>query len=238
MTGLDPGSHPRRIIVLIAAATLCLVAVVSPIRAAAATNELAFSPSSSTVGVGKSVNVDITVANVSNLGGYNLYLQFDASAVHLSSLTDSGFVTNNPNNVVVCNSATIDNSAGTATDSCATQAIFGSPGPGVSTTSAVALMHASFTGVAPGTSQLTLNGTTLLDPDGIPLSPAPTLGAGSITVTLSVGGVARAIDSRTLPESSPAASVGTVTRRFAFGAAALVAVIPALIATAWRRKRR
>ncbi len=166
-------------------------------EAQAASAQLAFSPSSSSVAVGSNIAVDITVANVSNLGGYDVHLQFNPAIVHVASMTDSGFVKSG-GNIVVCNDATIDNSAGTAIDSCSTVPIFGTPAPGVSTVAPTALLHVSFTGVTAGTSSLTLTGTTLEDPDGA--SIAATLGTGSITVTAaSVGGVARLTGVGTLP---------------------------------------
>lgn len=170
-------------------------------EAQAASAQLAFSPSSSSVAAGGNVAVDITVANVSNLGGYDVHLQFNPAIVHVASLTDAGFVTGG-GNIVVCNPATIDNSAGTATDSCSTVPIFGTPAPGVSTVSPKALMHTSFTGMAPSTSSLTLTvgttDTTLEDPNSNPI--AVKLGSGSITVTAaSVGGIAQLTGVSTLP---------------------------------------
>jgi hypothetical protein len=212
-----------------------LLAVAMPTQAAAATNQMDFSPASATVAAGGTVNVDITISNVTNLGGYDLYLQFDPAVVHLTSLVDAGFVTNNPTNVVVCNNpATIDNTAGTATDSCDTAA-FPPPGPGVSTTTPVALMHASFTGVSSGTSSLTLNGTDLLDPSGIQLAPAPTLGTGSITVSGSVGGVAMMPDVGALHSARASTSGAGQVRLFVLAAIAIAAVITLAVAIAWRR---
>ncbi len=185
------------------AAMFALVAGGGSPVAQADSAQLAFSPSSSSVAVGGNFAVDITVANVSNLGGYDVQLQFNPAIVHVASLTDAGFVTGG-GNIVVCNPATIDNSAGTATDACSTVPIFGTPGPGVSTIAPKALLHASFTGVTAGTSPLTLTGSTLEDPFGAPIAAAP--GTGSITVTAaSVGGVAQLTGVGTLPAQTSGA---------------------------------
>ena len=175
---------------LLAAMLASVVGGGSPLaKTQAASAQLAFSPSSASVAVGNNVAVNITVANVSNLGGYDVHLQFNPAIVHVASMTDSGFVTGG-GNIVVCNTATIDNSAGTATAACVTIAPFGTPVPGVSTVAPRALVNVSFTGVAAGTSSLTLSGSTgstLEDPNGAPI--AVKLGTGSITVAAGVGGV-------------------------------------------------
>ena len=172
----------------------------------AANAQLAFSPSSSSVAVGANVAVNITVASVSNLGGYDVYLQFNPAIVNVASLTDADFVTGG-GNIVACNPATIDNSAGTATAACATLCPFCpivTPVPGVSTVGPTALMQATFTGVATGTSTLTLTGTTLEDPNGDAI--AAKLGSGSITTTAaSVGGVTELVDGSALPPRANAA---------------------------------
>jgi hypothetical protein len=231
------GFRPRRLPWLSLVVLVGLLAIAMPTRATAATNQLDFSPGSATIAAGGTVNVDITISNVTNLGGYNLHLQFNPAVVHLTSLVDAGFVTNNPTNVVVCNTATIDNTAGTATDSCAT-APFPPPGPGVSATAPVALMHASFKGVGSGTSSLTLNGTNLLDPSGIQLTPAPTLGTGSITVSgASVGGLAQMPDVGALRSSTASTGGGDQARLFVLAGIAIAILVSAAAGVAWRRAR-
>ena len=161
--------------------------------------QLAFSPASANVAVAGTLNLDITIANVTDLGGYDLALSFNPALVHLVNLTDSGFVPNPPSqNIVACPIAAINNMSGTATANCTT--VFSSalgppaPGTGVSTTSATALLHAKFTGVAAGLASLALTGTTLQGPTGLPI--AVTLGTGTITVAVpaSVGGVSERPD--------------------------------------------
>ncbi len=143
--------------------------------------QLAFSPPTATVPIGTSLPVDITVASIPadpGLGGYALALTFNPAVVRLDSLTDSGFVTSGQN-IVICTPATIDNTAGKATASCTAIPLFGQPG--VSTTAPVALMHGAFTALAPGTSALSLAGTTLQAPSGADL--AVSLSDGAIQVT-------------------------------------------------------
>ena len=116
-----------RLFVLAAPMIALLMLVSSPSPAFAATPELAFSPAAATVAVGSDVNVDITVGGVDaepGLGGYDIALSFDPAVVHLTSLVDAGLVTQGQN-IVICNPASIDNAAGTATASCGTLPIFG-----------------------------------------------------------------------------------------------------------------
>ena len=192
--------------------------------------QLAFSPASANVAVAGTLNVDITVASVTDLGGYDLALQFNPALMHVVSLTDSGFVPNPPSqNIVACPIAAINNISGTATANCTTvfSSVLGPPAPGtgVSTTSATALMHAKFTGVAAGLASLTLTGTTLQGPTGLAI--AVTLGSGSITVGVpaSVGGVAEQPDLTVLPAAmAPSADH---RKTYVLGSIALVIAVGA-----------
>jgi hypothetical protein len=216
------------------AATFSSIAGAGP-EAQAASAQLAFSPSSSSVAVGGNVAVDITVATVSNLGGYDVHLQFNPAIVHVVSMTDSGFVKSG-GNIVVCNDATIDNSAGTAIDSCSTVPIFGTPGPGVSTVGATALLHVSFTGVTAGKSSLTLTDSTLEDPDSATSTPA--FGTGSIAVTAaSVGGVAQLTGVGTLPAQTSRADSSRHPYLLVMLAVGLLAGAAAGAGYAMRRRR-
>ncbi len=205
-------------------------------HAQASTAQLAFSPSSASVAVGSNVTVSITVANVSNLGGYDVSLQFNPAIVHLASLEDSGFVRSG-GNIVACNPATIDNSAGTAQDSCLTISPFGTPGPGVSTVTPKALLYASFTAIALGTSPLTLTGSDLLDPNGATITL--TLGTGSITVTpaTSVGGIAQLTGVGTLPAQTSGADSSRHPYLLVMLAVGLLAAVAAGAGHALRRRK-
>ncbi len=171
---------------LAGAASIWLALGARPPAASATTSPtLAFSPTAQTVALSQAAAVDVTIATVTNLGGYDLWVFFNPAVVQMTGLTDAGFVTANPTNIVVCNTPVIDNTAGSGNLSCATVPVFGTPGPGVSTTTAVALAHATFNAAANGTSGLALSNvstaTTLQDPLGVDITPI-VLGAGSITV--------------------------------------------------------
>lgn len=222
---------PSRSIRIVAVTTALVIGALAgssrPAPAGALGAQLALNPPASNVGTGGTINVDVTVASVTDLGGYDLALQFNPALVHLVSLTDSGFVTTPPSgNLVTCVAATINNSTGTATKTCLTllSATLGTPvpGTGVSAVGATALLHAQFSGVAAGVAWLTLSGTTLQGPTGtnIPV----TLGTASITVTAasSVGGIAEQPDLAALP-SSASSRDGRATA-YALGGALLVMV--------------
>jgi hypothetical protein len=230
---------PSRSIRIVAVTTALVIGALAgssrPAPAGASGAQLAFNPLASNVGVGGTVNVDVTVASVTDLGGYDLALQFNPALVHLVSLTDAGFVTTPPSgNLVTCVAATINNSTGTATKTCLTlfSATLGPPvpGTGVSAVGATALIHAQFTGVGVGVASLTLSGTTLQGPTGtnIPV----TLGTGSITVTAtsSVGGIAQQPDLAAL-RSSASSRGGRATAYMLDGA--LLAMVAVLGAGGW-----
>ena len=235
-------SFERRfwLLALLLMATLGSTVAGSAAKTQATTAQLAFSPSSASVAMGGNVAVDITVANVSNLGGYDVSLQFNPAIVHLGSLADAGFVTSG-GNIVACNTATIDNTAGTAQDSCATISPFGPPGPGVSTVAPRALLHASFTGVGVGKSALTLSGSDLLDPNGAQIPVM--LGTGSITVAAatSVGGITK-LTGMGGPRTQPAAAHSNngsayVAATAALGLAVAVVMGAGCTTLVWRRSR-
>lgn len=159
---------------------LIMLAVVVANVVAGGSPPVGFSPQSVTVSADATVAVDVTVANIDaepGLGQYDLTLHFDPAVVRLDSFSDSGFVTSGQN-VAICVTAQIDNAGGSANATCTAIQLFGAPG--VSTTAAVALLHASFTTLAAGTSPLTLSGS-LSDPAGTAI--AASLGSGTIRVT-------------------------------------------------------
>jgi hypothetical protein len=149
---------------------------------------------------GATVAVDVTVANVDpkpGLGAYDLTLRFDPAVVRLDDFNDSGFVTSGEN-VVICVTGQIDNAGGNVNATCTAIQLFGAPG--VSTTAAVALLHASFTTLAAGTSPLTLAGS-LSDPSGAAI--AASFGSGTIRVTAAAPGVSPTTAIATSAHSSP-----------------------------------
>lgn len=200
--------------------------------------QVAFSPSSSSGPNGGSATVFVTVANVSNLGGYDVFVQFDPAIVQMTDLVDSGFVTGG-GNIVICSDAAIDNNAGTGTISCATLTFIGTPVPGVSTVDARSMVQASFDIAGLGVSPLTLTGTKLLDPNDAAISA--TLGSGSITGTFSgpVGGVTELSGGRGDALSDGTGNSGGLsTPSFTLLLMLTTGLIGAAIATAiWRRSR-
>jgi hypothetical protein len=204
------------------ALVIAIAASLAAVQAASAAGpaQLAFAPASATGPVGSTLNVDITVANVDptpGLGGYSITLTFDPAIVHIASLQDSGFITSGQN-IVICSTGALDNTAGTATAGCTAIPLFGAPG--VSTAAPVALLHASFSGVAPGTSALSLAGSTLTAPDGTAIAAAATGGSVTVSsggpsapsVTAGPGSVsASATASTTAQPSATAAAAETVT---------------------------
>ena len=195
--------------------------------------QVTFSPATASIAVDGTVDIDLTVASVNNLGGYDVFIQFDPAIVQMTSLTDTGFVTNS-DNIVVCNTPAIDNAAGTATNSCATIPIIGPPGPGVSAGSPTALMNMSFLAVGDGKSALTLSGTELLDPDGTPIGA--TLGSGSITVS-GVGGVTELPGDDLAPSQANGAGAGGDRTALLVLVAILAPALAAGGLLVWRRAR-
>ena len=159
-------------------ATLATFAHV-PAANAAGPIQVAVAPASTTTTVASSVSVDITVANIAapGLGAYVLKLAYDPAILRLDSLVDSGFVTNQ-GNIVFCQPAIIDNTAGTASEECSAIPLFGQPG--VVAGDPVILANASFQPLAPGTSGISLAGTVLKRPNAAVL-PATT-SDGSVQV--------------------------------------------------------
>ena len=194
---------------------LAVAGLAVPRATAAGTAQIAFAPASASGASGAAVNVDITVASVDpapGLGGYSVTVTFNPAVVHITSLQDSGWITSGQN-VVICSTGTLDNAAGKATAGCTPIPLFGAPG--VSTSAPHALLHASFTGVAPGTSTLSLAGSTLSAPDGTAI--AATTADGSIRVTSTAA----------TPEASARAASPTATVGSALPSATAPATTPA-----------
>jgi hypothetical protein len=116
-----------------------------------------------------SFEVEVFVSEVTNdagLGGYDLFLNFDPTVIRVISVSDSGWLLST-NNIVICVPPYIDNTVGQAILSCVTVPLFVGPGP--KTTRPQLLATALFQPVVPGISFLSLDGTALSDPQGVPL---------------------------------------------------------------------
>lgn len=217
----------------VAAPTVAWLAHADGRTASATTPSIAFSPATSTVAVATPVPVDITVADVSGLGGYDVWVSFSGSVVQLNSLKDSGLLYNpnaqgTPQNPVVCITPTITASYGHM--ACQILAIISPVAVSVGSTPA-ALVHASFGPLAGGTSPLDLTAvvsaltetTSLVDLNSAPIGAS--LGGGSIVVNAvpSVGGVAQQPDTAALPQQG---RTGGSDHRAAFAiAGALLAIV-------------
>jgi len=183
---------------------------VAPKRALAVNATLSFAPATSTVGVNANDAVDITVANVTNMGGYDLSLSWNPAVVQLTSLSDANIWAGHTN-VVICDTPSINNTTGQASTGCATFMGFNyNMNGGVTTTNALPLLHAAFKGVAPGSSSLDLSGSALQHPDATAITPV-TLNAGSITVVPAapVGGVSEDPDLAALRQTSISGNGGS-----------------------------
>ncbi len=159
-------------------------------RAEAAGPSMLVSPATATAGNNTDINLDVNAADITlpGLGGYVIALQWNPAILSLTSLVDSGWVTSG-SIIVACTTATIDNTLGNAELDCTPLFGFGS---GVTTTAPQALAHATFHSLTYGTTVINLAGSSLLDPTAITIPS--TITNGSLTVVLSVGGVARPPD--------------------------------------------
>ena len=225
-------------------ASTCALALpsVEPKRALAVNASLSFAPATSTVGVNANDAVDITVANVTNMGGYDLSLSWNPAVVQLTSLSDANIWAGH-SNIVICDTPSINNTTGQASTGCATFMGFNyDPNGGVTTTSALPLLHATFKGTAPGTSSLNLSGSALQHPDATAITPV-TLNAGSITVTASspVGGVSEDPDRAALrAERSVSDDGGLAGAVWVLSAGLSLVFVAAMVMVTvwfWRRRR-
>lgn len=222
--------------ILLALAASCLAIAVAVVvtgdeRSSAAGTALAFAPSAQTVASSANGTVDVTVANVANLGNYDVKVSFNAAIIHITSMTDAGFIgSGSPNDITTCNPMQIDNTNGTASLVCGIINPFG-VAVGGSTTTAAPLVHLAFTAVGAGTSPLSLTGSTLSDPANVPI--AATLSSGSVTVgaAASVGGMAE------IPEvaAAPAGHGTWLTTAWPLGIVATIAA--GIVSLAFVRRR-
>src|SRR5438067_610292 len=128
---------------LLSSVALVLTSV-APRRALAVNSTLSFAPATSTVGLNANDAVDITVANVTNLGGYDLSLSWNPGVVQLTSLSDANIWAGHTN-VVICDTPSINNTTGQASTGCATFMGFNyNSNGGVTTASALPLLHTTF----------------------------------------------------------------------------------------------
>jgi general secretion pathway protein D len=153
---------------------LWAVALLS-LAASAAT--IRFDPPSGLTSVGGIVNVNVSIANVTDLYAYQFDLAFDAGVLSASTVSEGAFLSGGGATFFV--PGTIDNAAGTITFTVNT--LLG-PTPGVSGTGALAGIR--FNGEAVGTSAVTLSNVVLLDSAGTDI--VATVENGSVAVSSAV----------------------------------------------------
>jgi len=135
-------------------------------------------PASAAGPVGGIFDLNVNVAEISDLYAYQFDLAFDAGTLSASTVTESPFLSGGGATVFV--PGNIDNTAGTIT--FIVNSLLG-PTPGVDGTGALAAIR--FTGKAVGASPVTLSNVLLLDSTGADI--AATIENGSVTVSGTVG---------------------------------------------------
>jgi hypothetical protein len=175
---------------------------------AADTAAISVAPAAATVSAGDDVSLDGMVANVPSapgLGGYALGLKWDPAILQLVSITDSGWVGSGAV-IVLCDTAGIDNVAGTAGFGCSP--IFAN-GPGVTTTAPHALVHAVFHAKVPGTTTIDLTGSSVMNPSNVALTG--TISGGSVQVTAPSASPTPNATSTAQPTGTPATVLPSAT---------------------------
>lgn len=166
--------------------------------------QITVAPGAKTATIGEDFSLDYDVANVATspgIGGYVIAVRFDPAILQMTALTDAEFVTKGQN-IVFCDAASIDNSAGTAAIGCVPVPLFGAPG--VSTTAPRALARSTFHAKAAGTSAIDITDSTLESPSETNITSALT--NGSVTVS---GASAQAT---TTPAPAPSPTVAPPTQ--------------------------
>lgn len=137
------------------------------------TPQLTFSPLATSLAVGANQIVTIDLTSVSNLYGYQFQVNYDASKVSALAGFDNGFF-DTLNNASVVPSWNAACAAGVCKFAVSKLA------PGTAVSGSGTLAHITFTGVAPGTTNLTFGSVILSNKDGGTL--ATTFNTGSLTV--------------------------------------------------------
>jgi hypothetical protein len=181
----------RARLILLAAASLATYTVFVSVATAQAI--LSIDPTTQTTSTGTVVTVDVGIANVTNLYGYQFDLTFNPSVLQAVSSSEGSFLTSGGNTFFINGSN--DNVGGTvsATADTLLSAINGVTGSGE-------LAVFTFDAIGTGTSALTIQNETLLDSNLNVIADTTTGGA----VTVSSGTVAA-------PEIDPASAFNGLT---------------------------
>ena len=134
---------------------------------------LSIAPSSSTVGAGSNVVLDVNIANVTDLFAFQFDLSFAPGTVSAASIVEGAFLAGGGTTAFI--PGTIDNVGGTI---AATADTLIGPGPGVNGSGTLAVL--TLTGLAPGTS-IDFSSVFLLDSNLTGINSS--LQSGSVTVT-------------------------------------------------------
>ena len=135
---------------------------------------LSIAPSSSTVGAGSNVVLDLNIANVTDLFVFQFDLSFAPGTVSAASIVEGAFLAGGGTTAFI--PGTIDNVGGTI---AATADTLIGPGPGVNGSGTLAVL--TLTGLAPGTSSIDFSSVFLLDSNLTGINSS--LQSGSVTVT-------------------------------------------------------
>jgi adhesin HecA-like repeat protein len=135
---------------------------------------LSIDPSSSTVGAGSTVVLDVNIANVTDLFAFQFDLSFAPGTASAASIVEGTFLAGGGTTAFI--PGTIDNVGGTI---AATADTLIGPGPGVNGSGTVAVL--TLTGLAPGTSSIDFSSVFLLDSNLTGINSS--LQSGSVTVT-------------------------------------------------------
>ena len=135
---------------------------------------LSFASSSSTVGAGSNVVLDVNIANVTDLFAFQFDLSFAPGTVSAASIVEGAFLAGGGTTAFI--PGTIDNVGGTI---AATADTLIGPGPGVNGSGTLAVL--TLTGLAPGTSSIDFSSVFLLDSNLTGINSS--LQSGSVTVT-------------------------------------------------------
>jgi general secretion pathway protein D len=175
LTGfLEKEKNMRRMRIALIVAGLFLAPILSLPSFADGIPMLSIAPSSSIVGAGNSISLDVIISSVTDLYAFQFDLSFDPGTVSAASIVEGGFLAGGGTTAFI--PGTIDNVAGTIT---ATADTLIGPGPGVIGSGTLAIL--TLTGLESGTSTIDLSNVILLDSNLGAINA--NLQSGSVTVT-------------------------------------------------------
>ncbi|HEV2987280.1 MAG TPA: cohesin domain-containing protein [Candidatus Angelobacter sp.] len=164
--------HRVRIALIVAG--LFLASVLSLPSFADGVPILSIAPSSSNVGAGSNVVLDVNIANVTDLFAFQFDLSFAPGTVSAASIGEGAFLAGGGTTAFI--PGTIDNVGGTI---AATADTLIGPGPGVNGSGTLAIL--TLTGMTAGTSSIDFSNVFLLDSNLNPIIAS--LQSGSVAVT-------------------------------------------------------